>query len=132
MTLGAARTWTITELANEFGVTLRTIRFYEEQDLLSPAREGSQRIFGEGDRVRLKLVLRGKRLGFSLTEIKKIVGMYDTDVGEAGQLEYLLQQITQRRAELESRLRDIQAILTEFDELEQRCRSDLHRLGSGS
>lgn len=122
------QTWTITELANEFGVTLRTIRFYEEQGLLHPSRDGSQRVFDDGDRVRLQLVLRGKRLGFSLTEIKKIVGMYATGAGEAGQLKYLLQQISHRRAELETRLQDIQTILAEFDELERRCHADLQRL----
>lgn len=130
--MGEGQTWTITELANEFGITLRTIRFYEEQGLLSPSREGNQRVFDDGDQIRLKLVLRGKRLGFSLTEIKKIVGMYATEVGEAGQLTYLLQQISHRRAELETRLHDIQAILAEFDELEHRCRADLQRLTEGA
>src|SRR5690606_4915038 len=77
MGVGDERTWTITELADEFGVTLRTIRFYEEQGLLNPARNGTRRIFDDGDRVRLGLVLRGKRLGFGLDEIKKIIGMYD-------------------------------------------------------
>ncbi|NDL59930.1 MerR family transcriptional regulator [Phytoactinopolyspora mesophila] len=122
------RTWTITELAAEFGVTSRTIRFYEEQGLLTPTREGTRRVFDNGDRVRLELVLRGKRLGFTLAEIKKIVGMYATGAGERGQLIYLLQQISQRRAELEARLQDISAILSEFDELERRCRADLMRL----
>jgi DNA-binding transcriptional MerR regulator len=121
-------TWTITELAAEFGVTLRTIRFYEEQGLLTPTREGTRRVFDNGDRVRLELVLRGKRLGFTLAEIKKIVGMYATGAGEKGQLIYLLQQISQRRAELEARLQDISAILSEFDELERRCRADLMRI----
>ena len=75
----AERTWTITELAHEYGVTLRTIRFYEEQGLLSPERRGTQRIFHAGDHVRLGLVLRGKRLGFPLDEIKTIIGMYDAE-----------------------------------------------------
>ncbi len=80
------RTWTITELAREFGVTQRTLRFYEEHGLLTPERRGTQRVFHAGDRVRLELVLRGKRLGFPLEEIKKIVGMYDAETGEVGQL----------------------------------------------
>jgi DNA-binding transcriptional MerR regulator len=124
------RTWTITELAREFGVTHRTLRFYEEHGLLAPERRGMQRIFHTGDRVRLELVLRGKRLGFPLEEIKKIVGMYQTGNGEAGQLAYLLEQIAVRRSELEQRRSDIERTLAELDDLERRCRDDLGRLGS--
>jgi DNA-binding transcriptional MerR regulator len=124
------RTWTITELADEFGITLRTLRFYEEHGLLAPERRGTQRVFRPGDRVRLELVLRGKRLGFPLEEIKKIVGMYDSEPGEAGQLTYLLDQIAVRRRELEQRRADIDQTLGELDVLERRCRDDLARLGS--
>lgn len=126
---GTERTWTITELAREYGVTLRTIRFYEEQGLLSPERRGTQRIFHAGDHVRLGLVLRGKRLGFPLDEIKTIIGMYDAEPGEAGQLRYLLDQIEARRAELEQRRRDIDETLAELNDLDRRCRADLDRLG---
>ncbi|WP_169792126.1 MerR family transcriptional regulator [Jiangella muralis] len=122
------RTWSIAELADEFGVTLRTIRFYEEQGLLTPARNGTRRIFADGDRVRLGLVLRGKRLGFPLDEIKTIIGMYDAEPGEVGQLRYLLDQVEHRRAELEQRRRDIDATLSDLAELERRCRADLDRL----
>jgi DNA-binding transcriptional MerR regulator len=124
------RTWTITELADEFGISLRTLRFYEEHGLLAPERRGTQRVFRPGDRVRLELVLRGKRLGFPLEEIKKIVGMYDTEPGEAGQLSYLLDQIAARRRELGQRRADIEQTLGELDVLERRCRDDLARLGS--
>jgi DNA-binding transcriptional MerR regulator len=126
------RSWTITELAREFGVTQRTLRFYEEQGLLSPERRGTQRVFRAGDRVRLELVLRGRRLGFPLEEIKKIVGMYDADAGEAGQLRYLLDQIAVRRSELAQRRSDIDQTLGELDDLERRCRADLVRLGSAA
>ena len=126
--MGDERTWTITELADEYGITLRTIRFYEEQGLLSPERHGTRRVFREGDRVRLGLVLRGKRLGFGLDEIKKIIGMYDADLGEAGQLRYLLDQITHRRDELRQRRADIDQTLIELADLERRCRDDLHAL----
>lgn len=128
--LSGERTWTIAELAEDFDVTLRTIRFYEEQGLLHPLREGNRRVFRHGDRVRLELVLRGKRLGFQLNEIKKIVGMYSAEPGEAGQLSYLLDQIEYRRTELEARQRDIDATLAELTELERRCRVDLDRLRS--
>ncbi|MEQ4205174.1 MerR family DNA-binding transcriptional regulator [Actinopolymorpha sp. B17G11] len=121
-------TWTITELAAEYSVTLRTIRFYEDQGLISPERRGSQRVFRARDRVRLGLILRGKRLGFSLQEIAKIVDMYDAEPGEAGQLRYLLEQIAVRREELEQRRRDIEETLDELAEVERRCREDLARL----
>jgi DNA-binding transcriptional MerR regulator len=122
------RTWTIAEIARDFDVTLRTIRFYEEHGLVSPERRGRQRVFHPRDRIRLALVLRGKRLGFPLEEIKKIVDMYDAEPGEAGQLRYLLAQIGDRRRELEQRHRDLDEALAELDELERRCRDDLTRL----
>jgi len=121
-------TWSITTVAAEFGVTLRTIRFYEDRGLLSPQRRGTQRIFRRRDRVRLALILRGKRLGFSLDEIATIVDMYDAAPGEAGQLRYLLAQIDSRRAELDQRRRDIEATLADLAEVEARCREDLARL----
>jgi len=122
------RTWSITELAEEFGVTLRTIRFYEDRGLISPERRGTSRVFHPRDRVRLALVLRGKRLGFSLDEIATIVDMYDAEPGEAGQLRYLLDQIDVRRTELEQRRKDIEETLAELAEVEQRCHEDLRRL----
>lgn len=123
-----SRSWTIAELAEEFGVTLRTIRFYEDRGLITPERRGRQRVFGPRDRVRLELILRGRRLGFSLREIARIVDMYDAEPGEIGQLRYLLEQISGRRAELEQRRRDIDRTLAELDEVEARCREDLARL----
>lgn len=122
------RTWSITDLAEEYGVTLRTIRFYEDRGLLTPERRGTTRIFHPRDRVRLGLILRGRRLGFSLGEIATIVDMYDAEPGEAGQLRYLLEQIDVRRTELEQRRKDIEETLAELDEVERRCREDLERL----
>lgn len=119
---GDEPTWTIAELAAEFGVTHRTIRFYEDRGLLAPRRAGSRRLFGPRERVRLELVLRGRRLGFALDEIRRIVDMYDQEPGESGQLRYLLEQIDGRRAELELRRRDIETTLAELDEVERRCR----------
>jgi DNA-binding transcriptional MerR regulator len=122
-----SRTWTITEVAAEFDVTLRTIRHYEDLGLISPERRGTTRIFHPRDRVRLALILRGKRLGFSLDQIATIVNMYDAEPGEAGQLTYLIDQIAVRRAELEQRRRDIDDTLADLDQVEQRCREDLRR-----
>jgi DNA-binding transcriptional MerR regulator len=122
------RTWTIAELAQEHGVTLRTIRHYEDVGLLAPERRGTVRVFRNRDRIRLALVLRGKRLGFSLDEISRIVNMYDEQPGEVGQLQYLLDQIAVRRAELEQRRRDIVQTLDDLDQVEARCRDELARL----
>jgi len=122
------RTWSITDLAEEFGVTLRTIRFYEDRGLVTPERRGTTRVFHARDRIRLALVLRGKRLGFSLDEIATIVDMYDAEPGEVGQLRYLIEQIDVRRTELEQRRKDIDDTLAELAVVEARCREDLRRL----
>jgi DNA-binding transcriptional MerR regulator len=124
----AERTWTIAQLAEEYDLTLRTLRHYEDVGLLTPERRGTARVFHNRDRIRLALVLRGKRLGFSLDEISKIVNMYDEQPGEAGQLEYLLGQIAVRRGELEQRRRDIDETLADLDRVEARCREELARL----
>lgn len=122
------RTWTIAQIAEEFGVSHRTVRYYEDKGLVTPERRGTARVFHPRDHVRLALILRGKRLGFPLDEIRRIVDMYDEQPGEAGQLSYLLAQIGDRRAELEDRRRDVEAALAELDELERRCQADLSRL----
>lgn len=121
----SASTWTIGELADEFGVTHRTIRFYEDQGLITPERRGTSRVFHPRDRVRLALVLRGKRLGFDLGQIRRIVDMYDEEPGEEGQLRYFLEQIAERRAELEQRRDDIETTLAELADVERRARETL-------
>jgi len=128
MTPTRDHTSTIADLAAEFDVTARAIRHYEDVGLLSPERRGTTRVFHSRDRIRLALILRGKRLGFSLDQIAKIVNMYDDQPGEAGQLEYLLDQIAVRRAELEQRRRDIEQTLDELDVVDRRCREDLQRV----
>jgi DNA-binding transcriptional MerR regulator len=121
-------TWTIAAVASEFGVTLRTVRHYEDLGLVSPERRGTLRVFHQRDRVRLALILRGRRLGFSLDEIATIINMYDAEPGEVGQLRYLVDQIDVRRTELEQRRKDIDETLNELDEVERRCRRDLAQL----
>jgi DNA-binding transcriptional MerR regulator len=120
--------WTITDLADEFGLTLRTLRHYEDVGLLTPERRGTTRVFHARDRTRLRLILRGRRLGFSLPEIRTIVNMYDEQPGEAGQLQYLLDQIDVRRGELDQLRRDIDETMVELDHVEARCREDLAAL----
>lgn len=127
-TSAASRTWSIAQLAAEFDVTHRTIRHYEELRLLTPERRGTTRVFHRRDRIRLALILRGRRIGFPLEEIRTIIDMYDEQPGEAGQLAYLLAQVSERRADLEARRRDIDQTLTELDRVEERCREDLRAL----
>lgn len=122
-------TWTIAQIADEFGVTHRTVRHYEDLGLISPERRGTQRIYHRRDRTRLKLILRGKRLGFPLEEIRTIVDLFDAPRGRRAQLEYVLGQIDERRADLEQRRKDVEDAISELSEFEQRCREDLDRLG---
>ncbi|HSF21861.1 MAG TPA: MerR family DNA-binding transcriptional regulator [Burkholderiales bacterium] len=117
-----ATTFTISELAKEFDVTTRTIRFYEDQGLLSPAREGTTRVFSARDRVRLKLALRGKRLGFSLAEIRELFELYDVSRDEHKQLEEFLAKLERRRARLEQQQEDIEVMLSEIDFFANQCR----------
>ncbi len=126
----SSRTWSITQLAAEFDTTLRTIRFYEDRGLLRPERQGRSRVFHDRDRVRLQLILRGRRLGFTLDETAQILDMYDDLPGEAGQLEFLLSDIGQRRAALQSKRRDLDDAMAELEELERVCRRDLEQLRS--
>jgi DNA-binding transcriptional MerR regulator len=112
--------WSIGELAREFDVTTRTIRFYEDEGLLEPTRRGQTRIYSAADRTALKLILRGKRLGFSLAESRQLIQMYNPEANRA-QLEALLAKIHERRAQLLQQLRDIEVLQLELDEAEKRC-----------
>ncbi|MEP7192622.1 MAG: MerR family DNA-binding transcriptional regulator [Actinomycetota bacterium] len=123
-----ARTWTIAEVADEFAITHRTIRHYEELNLISPERRGTARIYHRRERTRLNLILRGKRLGFPLEEIRTIIDLYDEPTGQASQLRYVLDQLHERRGHLERRRHDIEDALDELDEFERRCQSDLSQL----
>jgi DNA-binding transcriptional MerR regulator len=118
-------TWTIGELARAFGITTRTIRFYEDEGLLRPERNGQTRIYRQRDRVRLTLILRGKRLGFSLSESRELIDMYSPEADNRDQLEALLDKIADRRRQLDQQKRDIEAMESELDEVEQRCRDAL-------
>lgn len=123
-------TYTIAELAREFDLTPRAIRYYEDQGLIAPARAGVQRIYTRRDRTRLRLTLRGKRLGLSLAEIRELIDMYDT-APESSQLERLLEVLARRRARLEQQREDIAAVLAELDAFENQCRglldADAHK-----
>lgn len=123
------RTYAIGELAKMFEVTPRTIRFYEQEGLLAPERRGQTRIYHEKDRVRLKLTLRGKRLGFSLAEIREVIEMYDAlPDGNARQLRRLLEILADKRSNMERQLEDIRVMQNELDDVEARAREVLKRL----
>ena len=118
-------TYTITELAREFDITPRAIRFYEDQGLLSPSREGTggrTRVYGARDRTRLKLTLRGKRLGLTLSEIKDLVDMYESTKDSAAQLKRCLNVLARHREALEQQREDIEVTLAEIAVHEEQCR----------
>ena len=115
------RLFTISDLARDFDITLRTIRFYEEQGLIEPQREGRQRLFTHRDRARLKLILRGKRIGFSLAECRELIELYDPSSGNTKQLNSMLAKISERREQLEQQLLDIEQMKLELDTAEERC-----------
>jgi DNA-binding transcriptional MerR regulator len=126
-----AATYTISDLAREFEVTTRTIRHYEHEGLLNPARQGTARVFSPRDRVRLKLALRGKRLGFSLQEIKELFDLYDVSKDEHHQLEAFLAKLEKRRALLEQQREDIEVMLREVEFFAAQCRKVLSQRTAG-
>lgn len=117
--------YSISELAREFGVTSRAIRFYEDQGLLAPTREGRNRVYNGRDRVRLKLTLRGKRLGFALREIRELFELYDSVGNEKPQLTRFLLILEQRRIQLERQRGEIDTMLAEIRASEHQCRAIL-------
>jgi DNA-binding transcriptional MerR regulator len=122
-TEAAQPTFTITELAAEFDITPRAIRFYEEAGLLEPGRKGRNRVYSPRDRTRLKLTLRGKRLGLALQEIKQLVDMYDSQASAAPQLKAFLAILARHRGQLEQQRDDIEVTLGEIRQHEKRCRA---------
>jgi DNA-binding transcriptional MerR regulator len=122
--------FTISDLAREFALTTRAIRFYEDEGLLAPERRGRARIYSERERVRIKLILRGKRLGLALSEIRELFDLYATTRNEQPQLEKFLLMLGDRRAMLQQQREDIDAVLAEITALERECRRRLRRNGA--
>jgi len=120
--------YSIRDLTQEFGITSRTIRHYEDIGLLSPARKGQSRVYSPADRTRLKLILRGKRLGLSLDEAREIIDMYDPDRGNQDQLKRLIAAIRGRREKLLEQRRELELMLKQLDEVEAGCLQSLRRL----
>lgn len=136
-----SETFTISELAREFELTPRAIRYWEDQGLVAPRRAGQNRIYDKRDRTRLLLALRGKRLGLSLAEIRELIDMYDlhghsdpaaSAQSEIAQLTRLLDVLADRRAALAQQRADIDAVLGEVDRFEAQCRKQLHQLKRGA
>ncbi|TOC28864.1 MerR family transcriptional regulator [Vibrio parahaemolyticus] len=120
-------TFKISELAKEFDITTRSIRFYEDLGLLTPERKGNTRIYNGRDRIRLKLILRGKRLGFSLADIKELFELYDTDQSTE-QLNYMIRLIEEEKAALQQQANDIQAVMMELNAAQLRCQNTLRSM----
>ncbi len=115
------KTWTISELANEFSITPRTIRFYEDQGIVSPTRDGRNRVYAPRDRTRLRLALRGKRLGLQLSEIVSLIDMYDGPGATMAQLQHYMTVLARHRTLLERQRHDIEQTLAEIDEQQRHC-----------
>lgn len=120
--------YSISDLADEFDITTRTIRHYEDEGLLSPTRQGQKRLYTNQDRIRLKLTLRGKRLGFSLSNIRELFELYDADKTTVKQLRQMLTAIQARQSRLKQQLDDIQAIMEELETAEAKCYQQLSKL----
>jgi len=121
--------YTITELTREFDVSTRTLRFYEDEGLIAPLRRGRTRLFRPSDRHLIKQIMRGKRLGFSINEIREIIQMYSTPPGEVGQLKLMITRIEEKRSDLRQKRRDLEETLAELDNAEEACVERLAELG---
>ena len=118
-------TYSISDLSKEFDITTRSIRFYEDQGLLKFKRRGQTRIYNLKDRVRLKLILRGKRLGFSLAETRRLFELYDADKNSSTQLHTMLDLVEDKKVALQQQMDDIKVVLMELNSAEQQCRDAL-------
>jgi DNA-binding transcriptional MerR regulator len=121
--------YTITELTREFGVSTRTLRFYEDEGLIQPERRGRTRLFRQADRRLIKEILRGRRIGFTIAEIREIIQVYKDPPGEEGQLKLLMKRVEEKRGELRQKRKDIEDTLNELDNVEEACLTRLAEIG---
>jgi len=121
--------FTITELTREFGISTRTLRFYEDEGLIQPERRGRTRLFRPADRRMIQEILRGRRIGFSIAEIREIIQVYRDPPGEAGQLRLLMRKIEEKREDLRQKRKDIEDTLVELDNIEESCLNRLAEIG---
>lgn len=120
--------YSISELANEFEITTRSIRFYEDEGLLSPRRKGNTRIYGKQDRIRLQLILRGKRLGFTLAEIKILFDWYDSERDNRAQIRSMQNLIEDKRIQLQQQIEDAHLVLSELNAADNLCDMALKKM----
>ena len=124
--------YSITELTREFGVSTRTLRFYEDEGLLHPERRGRTRLYRAADRHLLQEILRGRRIGFTVAEIRESIHVYKEPPGEIGQLKLMLKKIDEKRDELRQKRRDIDETLAELDNAEETCLTRMVEIGVGT
>ena len=124
--------YSITELTREFGVSTRTLRFYEDEGLIHPERRGRTRLYRAADRRLLQEILRGRRIGFTINEIREIVHVYKEPPGEIGQLKLMMKKIDEKRDDLRQKRRDIDETLTELDQAEEACLTRMVEIGVGT
>jgi DNA-binding transcriptional MerR regulator len=124
--------YTITELTREFGISTRTLRFYEDEGLVAPVRRGRTRLFRPSDRHLVRQIMRGRSLGFSINEIREIIKMYSEPPGEVGQLKLMIKRIEEKREDLRQKRRDLEETLSDLDQAEESCVERLAELGVGT
>jgi len=124
--------YSITELTREFGVSTRTLRFYEDEGLIHPERRGRTRLFRSADRRLIMEILRGRRIGFTIAEIREIIQVYKDPPGEAGQLRLLMKRVEEKREELQQKRKDIEETLEELNNVEEACLTRLAEIGVGT
>ncbi|MBB4005964.1 MerR family transcriptional regulator [Allorhizobium taibaishanense] len=126
------KSYSITELTREFGVSTRTLRFYEDEGLIHPERKGRTRVYRGADRHLLKEILRARRIGFTVADIREIIHVYKQPPGEIGQLKLMMKRIDEKRDELRQKRKDIEETLAELDQAEEACLTRLVEIGVGS
>ncbi|WP_026623385.1 DNA-binding transcriptional MerR regulator [Ensifer sp. WSM1721] len=124
--------YSITELTREFGISTRTLRFYEDEGLIHPERRGRTRLFRPADRRLIKEILRGRRIGFTIAEIREIIQVYKDPPGEIGQLQLLMKRVEEKREDLRQKRKDIEDTLAELDNVEEACLTRLAEIGVGT
>lgn len=124
--------YSITELTREFGISTRTLRFYEDEGLIHPERRGRTRLFRPADRRLIQEILRGRRIGFTIAEIREIIQVYKDPPGELGQLQLLMARVEEKREELRQKRKDIEDTLAELDNVEEACLTRLAEIGVGT
>jgi DNA-binding transcriptional MerR regulator len=121
--------YSITELTREFDISTRTLRFYEDEGLIHPERRGRTRLYRQADRHLIAQILRGRRIGFTIAEIREIVQVYDEPPGEVGQLKLLIKKVDEKRSDLRQKRKDIDETIGELDNIEESCLNRLAEIG---